>query len=216
MPSDPQHGNNPINADAHISSPQLHLSSSRAVDEDKNDFPSSPSQPAIPEVTVELLAHPQTYRLYKRRFLGLVVLVLLNVIVSWCWLVFASVASTSAAFFNVSESAVNWLTTGYLFAFTAASPIAMYTLNKGVNKAMMTAGGLLLVSSWLRYAGTRLGHRGFGLAVLSQILCGFAQPFVLAAPTRYSHLWFTERGRITATALASLANPLGGAVSLGS
>jgi len=35
---------------------------------------------------------------------------------------------------------------------------------------------------------------------------------VLAAPTRYSELWFTEEGRISATAVASLANPLGGAL----
>jgi MFS transporter, FLVCR family, MFS-domain-containing protein 7 len=45
-----------------------------------------------------------------------------------------------------------------------------------------------------------------------QILIGFAQPFVLSAPTTFSDLWFTERGRTSATAVASLANPLGGAV----
>jgi sugar phosphate permease len=49
--------------------------------------------------------------------------------------------------------------------------------------------------------------------MFGQILCGLAQPFVLAAPTRYSDMWFTERGRVGATALASLSNPFGGAVS---
>jgi hypothetical protein len=51
------------------------------------------------------------------------------------------------------------------------------------------------------------------VVMFGQILTGLAQPFVLAAPTRYSDMWFTERGRTGATALASLANPLGGAVS---
>ena len=45
-----------------------------------------------------------------------------------------------------------------------------------------------------------------------QILIGLAQPFVLAAPTRYSDLWFTPSGRVSATAIASLANPFGGAL----
>lgn len=45
------------------------------------------------------------------------------------------------------------------------------------------------------------------------VCSGFAQPFVLSAPTRYSDLWFSDKGRVSATALASLANPLGGAVS---
>ena len=45
-----------------------------------------------------------------------------------------------------------------------------------------------------------------------QILIGLAQPFVLAAPTRYSDLWFTDHGRVAATAIMSLANPFGGAL----
>jgi hypothetical protein len=43
-------------------------------------------------------------------------------------------------------------------------------------------------------------------------LIGFAQTFVLAAPTRYSDLWFSDRGRTSATALATLANPFGAAL----
>ncbi len=45
-----------------------------------------------------------------------------------------------------------------------------------------------------------------------QILIGLAQPFVLSAPTHYSDLWFSPNGRVSATAVASLANPFGGAL----
>lgn len=48
--------------------------------------------------------------------------------------------------------------------------------------------------------------------MFGQILIGLAQPFVLAAPARYSDLWFTNRGRVAATALTSLANPFGAAL----
>ena len=48
--------------------------------------------------------------------------------------------------------------------------------------------------------------------MLGQIIIGFAQPFVLSAPTQYSNLWFTPAGRVSATAIASLANPFGGAL----
>lgn len=48
--------------------------------------------------------------------------------------------------------------------------------------------------------------------MFGQILIGLAQPFVLSAPTHYSDLWFTPSGRISATAIASLANPFGGAL----
>lgn len=49
--------------------------------------------------------------------------------------------------------------------------------------------------------------------MFGQILTGIAQPFVLSAPTRYSDLWFTNRGRVAATAIMSLANPFGGALA---
>ena len=75
---------------------------------------------------------------------------------------------------------------------------------------------MIFVGNWIRYAGTRSGaHGSFPVVVLGQIIIGFAQPFVLAAPTRYSDLWFPEKGlfgRVSATAVASLANPLGGAL----
>lgn len=86
------------------------------------------------------------YKVYKRRFWGLAQLVLLNIVVSWdvcasfrCsinpyinftyaltlsvqWLTFSSISTTAAEYFDVSESAINWMSTAYLFAFCAVSP----------------------------------------------------------------------------------------------
>ncbi|OQE43557.1 hypothetical protein PENCOP_c003G07014 [Penicillium coprophilum] len=153
------------------------------------------------------------YKVYKRRFWGLAQLILLNIVVSWDWLTFSSISTTAAEYFDVSESAINWMSTGYLFAFCAVSPIVIWTLNKGGPKpAIITTAALLLIGNWLRYAGTRANGGIFGLAMFGQILIGFAQPFCLCAPTRYSELWFSDHGRTSATAVASLANPLGAAL----
>ena len=89
----------------------------------------------------------------------------------------------------------------------------IWVLNKGGPKpAIIITSTLLLVGNWLRYAGTRANGGIFGLAMFGQILIGLAQPFCLCAPTRYSDLWFSDRGRTSATAVASLANPLGAAL----
>ncbi|KAI9877164.1 MAG: hypothetical protein M1830_004646 [Pleopsidium flavum] len=154
------------------------------------------------------------YRVYKRRWFGLIQLVLLNIVVSWDWLSFSAVSTTSAQYFDVSASAVNWLSTSFLFSFCAVSPLVIWTLNKGGPKpAIIAASLLILTGNWIRYAGTRASTtHSFGVVMFGQILIGLAQPFVLSAPTRYSDLWFTSRGRVSATALASLANPFGGAL----
>lgn len=170
------------------------------------------STPMIPDVTSGRRDRQQ-YRLYKRRFIGLAQLVLLNIIVSWDWLTFAAVSTTTSRFFAVSESGVNWLSTCFLFAFVLVAPLVLWTLNKGGPKpSILIASALVLAGNWIRYGGTRAQPPRFGVVVFGQILIGFAQPFVLAAPTRYSSLWFSDTGRVTATAVASLANPLGGAL----
>ena len=95
------------------------------------------------------------------------------------------------------------------------SPLVLFTLHRGGPKiSIIIASSLLLVGNWIRYGATRSGsHGNFPGVMFGQILIGFAQPFVLAAPTRYSDLWFSNRGRVAATAVMSLANPLGGAVA---
>ena len=99
-------------------------------------LPESP----IARTTDNLLEQP-VYRVYKRRWFGLVQLALLNIVVSWDvsamlaynvgrgltptvtqWLTFSAISDTSATYFRVSQNAINWLSTGFLFAFCFCSP----------------------------------------------------------------------------------------------
>ncbi|PSS13203.1 hypothetical protein M430DRAFT_105277 [Amorphotheca resinae ATCC 22711] len=155
------------------------------------------------------------YKVYKRRWFGVVQLVLLNTVVSWDWLSFSANSTTVSQYYGVSESSVNWLSTAFLFAFVVVSPVVVYTLHRGGPKpSIVTASVLILVGNWIRYGATRSGPQGnFGGVMFGQLLTGFAQPFVLSAPTRYSDLWFTNTGRVAATAVMSLANPFGGALA---
>lgn len=154
-----------------------------------------------------------TYRTYRRRWFGLVQLTLLNIMVSWDWLTFAPVSQFAAEYYKTSEASINWLSTAFLFAFVFIFPVTIYILHRGPKPSIIISAVLVLLGNWVRYAGSYSGDGGmFGVVMLGQLLTGLAQPFVLSAPTRYSDLWFTNRGRVAATALMSLANPLGGAL----
>ncbi|KAH6648083.1 major facilitator superfamily domain-containing protein [Truncatella angustata] len=86
-------------------------------------------------------------------------------------------------------------------------------LHLGPKPSIITAAALLLIGNWIRYGGSHSADGGiFGVVMFGQILIGAAQSFVLSAPTRYSDLWFTSRGRVAATAIMSLANPFGAAL----
>ncbi|KAI1380347.1 MFS general substrate transporter [Hypoxylon crocopeplum] len=154
-----------------------------------------------------------TYKVYKRRWFGLVQLTLLNIIVSWDWLTFSPVSQNAAIYYNTSESAINWYSTAFLFAFCVIFPLTIYALHWGPKPSIITAAVLILAGNWIRFAGSHSRDGGlYGVVMFGQILTGLAQPFVLSAPTRYSDMWFTNRGRVAATALASLANPFGAAL----
>jgi hypothetical protein len=101
------------------------------------------------------------------------------------WLTFAPVSASAATYFDVSETAINWLSTGFLFAFIVSCPLVMWTLHRSPKESILWASALLLLGNWIRYAGTRASGGVFGVVLSGQILTGLAQPFVLVAPTRY-------------------------------
>lgn len=85
-------------------------------------------------------------------------------------------------------------------------------LHWGVKPSILASAALSLVGNWVRYGGSAVEGGNIGAVVFGQVLCGASQTFVLSAPTRYSDLWFSARGRVAATAVMSLANPFGAAL----
>ncbi|KAF5624800.1 permease of the major facilitator superfamily [Fusarium tjaetaba] len=155
----------------------------------------------------------QPYRTYKIRWFGLVVLTLLNIMVSWSWLTFSPVTSSTAKFYKVDETMVNWLSTIFVFANFAMTLVTIKLLDWGLRPTLISGSALLLIGNWIRYAGS-YSSDGNKVAVVAvaQALLGMSQSLVLSAPTRFSETWFTSKGRVTATAVMSLANPTGAAV----
>ncbi|KAG6005101.1 hypothetical protein E4U21_000428 [Claviceps maximensis] len=165
------------------------------------------------EHEMSINVQPTEYRTYERRWVGLITLTLMNIVVSWDWLTFAPVADISAVYYGVSKTAINWISIVFFLAFVAVFPITIAILHRGPKLALVIAAILIIVGNWVRYAGSTSSTGGnYGVVIFGEILIGLAQPFTLAAPTRYSDMWFTNRGRVAATALTSLANPLGGAL----
>lgn len=98
-------------------------------------------------------------------------------------------------------------------SFLIVHRVAVWTLKHGGPRAgTITTAVLIIVGNWIRYAGSKANGGIYGVALFGQLVIGLAQPFCLCVATSYSDLWFSDRQRTSATALISLANPLGGAV----
>ncbi|KOC09982.1 cell surface receptor/MFS transporter (FLVCR) [Aspergillus flavus AF70] len=156
---------------------------------------------------------PIVRKVYKRRFIGVAHLALLNIVVSWDWVTYPTVPVTSAEFLGVSVNAITWLSTSTLFAYCVSAPFVFHTVERmGLRGSNIVASVLLLVGNWIRYAGTVSAVKNYGVAMFGQIVIGLAQPFCLSTPSKFSDSWFTDQGRTSATAIATLANPLGAAL----
>ncbi|XP_008289945.1 solute carrier family 49 member A3 isoform X2 [Stegastes partitus] len=153
------------------------------------------------------------FKVYKRRWLVLLVLCLLNCSNATLWLTFAPVADQSAQFLKVTLQEINWLS---LVFMVVAIPLSFGTTwmldTLGLRITLVLGSWLNMLGALMRYAGTASlpGYTNyFPIVMLGQTLAAVAQPLIIFTPTKVAALWFPDHQRATANMIASMSNPLG-------
>ena len=157
----------------------------------------------------ELQQQPPTqYRLYKRRWFGLVELSLLSFAIGWGYTAPSVVADTAREWYGISFPELNTLSIASSLVFLAPAPFAIWILNKsGPKWSIVLSSVLVVIGSWVIYAGA--ATHNFNVNIAGTVIHSLAMPFTMCAPTRYSRQWFGDSSRTLATAIPSLAYPLG-------
>jgi predicted MFS family arabinose efflux permease len=135
------------------------------------------------------------------------------------WLTYAPITTDVAEHFDVSESAVGWLSQVFPLLYVVLAIPAGLALDRAFRPA-------LLAGAWLTALGgaVRLTSDTFAVALVGQILIAIAQPFLLNAVTKLATAALPEPKRPSGIALGSagifagtaLALPLAPNVSLSS
>ncbi|KAF8514456.1 MFS general substrate transporter [Hysterangium stoloniferum] len=159
---------------------------------------------------------PIHYRLYRRRFLGVFGLVMLNVFAGMNWPWFGPIANAMTEDFGITVTDVNWLGNVLNLVYLPTSLIVPIAVARwGVQKTCFIGTLILVLASWIRYSGTihdLKPSQSFPLLLVGQILVGVAQPIFQVLGPKYSEVWFDLKGRTTATMIIAIANPIGGAI----
>ncbi|PNP55392.1 hypothetical protein FNYG_15519 [Fusarium nygamai] len=146
----------------------------------------------------------------KRRYYGLVIIVLLNIVQIWAWLSYTLVQTYSQEWFGVGPQAINWFSTIYGLAFLPF-PASGWFINKyGIRKSVMIGSIATAVGSWVRYAGT--AKASFAGAMIGQTILGLSQLLVLPVASAYSGQWFHPNYRTLPTTLGTISPTLGAVV----
>ncbi|KAJ7882006.1 major facilitator superfamily domain-containing protein [Mycena olivaceomarginata] len=153
------------------------------------------------------------YRLYKRRFVGMVILNMVSAMASpW----FGPISNKMVSEFGITLDQVNWLGNAMACMYLPVSLTIPEIIRRyGIRRCCDIGAAGLLVSAWIRYAGTvhSLPTKGaYGLLIIGQFCAAIAQPIFQVIGPKYSETWFDLKGRTTATMILSIANPIGGAL----
>lgn len=160
------------------------------------------------DIETQGLVSEPVYRVYKRRWIGLLELTLLNLAIGWGYTAPGVVSTTAIEWYNITYPELNNLNIASLVVFALPAPFVIWVLNKsGPKLAIIIACVFTVVGNWIVYAGAKTHN--FPVNIAGSVIGALASPFVLSAPTRYSRIWFNDKGRTLATALPSLAYPLG-------
>ncbi|KAI5890517.1 MFS general substrate transporter [Schizophyllum commune H4-8] len=156
------------------------------------------------------------YGLYRRRFVGLVAMILLNIGAAAGWPWFGPISNETAARFGITLNQVTWL--GNIVALIYL-PVALvlpeFIQRIGFRNSCFVGALSLILSSWIRYAATADGlspNEAYALLMFGQLFTSIAQPIFQVLGPKYSETWFDLKGRTTATMIIAVSNPIGGAI----
>ncbi|KAM4050490.1 solute carrier family 49 member A3 [Anomaloglossus baeobatrachus] len=153
-------------------------------------------------------------RLYRRRWLILAVVCVLNSSNAMLWISFAPVADLASINLKCSLDTVNYLSLVYLVISIPIGFFASWLLDTlGLNYAIIISSWLNMTGSIVRSASAvtfiNTGRSNLVYLFVGQSICAVAQPLVIFVPAKLAAVWFPEHQRATANMIASMSNPFG-------
>ncbi|KAF8320695.1 MFS general substrate transporter [Clavulina sp. PMI_390] len=185
----------------------------RESEEDKRPSSSSEEDPIIHNIPAAESSDDIHYRVYKRRWLGLASLCLLNIASGMCWLWFAPISVTAAEQLGVSLTRITWLSNVVCLIYVPVAFAVPFVIDRfKIRGPSITFALILCIGAWIRYsavAHSNSPNTAYTLLLIGQIATGITQPWFQVIGPRYSELWFDLKGRTTATAIVAISNPVG-------
>ncbi|KAL0577033.1 hypothetical protein V5O48_004967 [Marasmius crinis-equi] len=165
------------------------------------------------------------YKVYRRRFVGMAGVVLLNIVggMSWPW--FGPIANSMVDDWGITLTQNSWLgnITACLYLPVALIMPGLFA-RYGIRRCCDLGAVCLIIGGWMRYAGTAPGlssGSAYALFIVGQAITSISQTVYQVLAPVYSEKWFDVRSRTTATMICSIglspspsmvyarANPIG-------
>eukprot|EP00051_Salpingoeca_urceolata_P023579 m.401137 g.401137 ORF g.401137 m.401137 type:complete len:462 (-) comp20115_c6_seq1:286-1671(-) len=153
-------------------------------------------------------------KLYKSRWLMLLVIFILQISNAMVWVTFAPIASIARDFYNTTTLVVNLQSLLFMFVFFPVAVVSSWCLeHKGLRFSVNAAAWLNAIGALVRALSSYAPHHyQLVIVIVGQTLAAVAQPVILGCPTFLVAIWFGEKERAEANTIATASNPLGMAI----
>jgi MFS family permease len=146
------------------------------------------------------------FKIYRYRWVVISAFMFIVLMNQLLWITFASITSTAASFYKVSDMSIGILSLIFMLVYIIVSVPASWAIDTyGIHVAVGIGAALTGIFGILR----GVFAANYNLVFLSQIGIAIGQPFIINAMTTVAAHWFPIRERATATGLGSLSVYLG-------
>jgi cyanate permease len=147
-----------------------------------------------------------TFKVYGRRWIMLVIYMLLVAANQLLWITFAPITGDATTYYGVSDLRIGVLSMCFMIVYIAVSIPASWIIDKYGIRIGVGIGALFTgIFGFLRgFVGT-----DYNLLLLMQIGVAVGQPFILNALTKFAARWFPIEERATAAGFGTLAMYIG-------
>ncbi|XP_076017678.1 choline/ethanolamine transporter flvcr2a isoform X3 [Genypterus blacodes] len=147
-------------------------------------------------------------RLYKRRWLMLLVLVISSMANTMQWLQYGIISNITMRFYNVNSSAIDWLSMMYMLVFILfVFPACCLLDKKGMRVFLLVANAFNCAGTWVKVGSAE--PTLLWVTFLGQTLSATSQVFILGTPSPLAAVWFGTDEVSTACSIGVLGAQLG-------
>ena len=149
------------------------------------------------------------YRVYSIRWIQLLIYVLAAFANTLHGFTFVSIESQTSIFYSITTTEVNILSIVFLFLYIPGTILSIWLSRKFSMRTTMIIGSILNLGGFIRLLSLIKPNIGYAALIIGQLFPAIAAPFFSNSVALFAARWFAPSQRDIATAIASMANPIG-------
>ena len=149
------------------------------------------------------------YRVYGIRWIQLLVYFLVTFVNALPSATFVPIESQTTTFFSITTTQVNALAVVFFFLYVLGTILATWLYRIVSMRTGLIIGSVLNLGAVIRLFALISPSRGYAALIIGQLFPAVGRPFLMNITALFAARWFAAKQRDVATAIGSMANPLG-------